>query len=94
MVGPRLWGGLHVVGCRSCGKVGVGGHGMGGETEGQRWGAQQHIARGGGGGVPGCCGGPCVWGGLVWGRRGEALSAILARGHWPFPMPRRPVLGG
>ena len=22
------------------------------------------------------------------------MPAVLARGRWPFPMPRRPVLGG
>ena len=27
-------------------------------------------------------------------RGGEAVLAVLARGHWPFPKPRRPVLGG
>ena len=30
----------------------------------------------------------------VLGEEGEAIPAVLTRGRWPFPKPRRPVLGG
>ena len=62
---------------------------------GRLWGVAVAVTRwGGGGGKPGHGGGPRVWGGRMWGRGAEAVPAILARGRWLFPKPKRPVLGG
>ena len=70
--------------------AGVGGGVWGGACQGARelaWGRRQGRQRQErwGGRMPGLCRGPCVWAGAVGGEEGEARSAVLARGRWPFP---------